>query len=111
MCYRPLARRIGWGGELGPRLVCYSERSFILCIKILVNRTRRIRWIDGRHVSLVLRRRVLFVGTRLNRAGFGCHTLAAQKSFLDAMDNGHFEQVPQPLALSETATPFFEKAE
>ena len=56
-----------------------SERGFIQFVQILANRAGRICWINLRDVPVLLRRRVLLVRLRLDRAGIHRHALAADQ--------------------------------
>src|SRR6056297_3787089 len=88
-------------GELWLHLAGGPEGGFIQRVEILANRTGRISRVNPRRVPVVLRRRVLLVGIRLDQAGIDCHALTADQTYLDAPRDRRLEQVSQKFALAE----------
>ena len=82
-----------------------AEGGLVQCVKILAHGAGRIGWINLRDVPVLLRRRVLLVGIRLDQARINRHALTADQSLFNAACDGHLEQVAQQFAVAEAAMP------
>lgn len=81
---RPLAGRVGMGGELGLDLGGGPESLMIQNLQIFPDGPRRSGGIDSLRVPLPLRGRVLPVGIGFDQAGVDRQALPAYQPLLDA---------------------------
>ena len=70
--------------ELGLHLAGRAKYSLVQRIEILAHGAGCICRVDARRIPFFLRRRVLFVGIRLDQAGVNRHALATDQALFDA---------------------------
>jgi hypothetical protein len=107
----PLRRRVGMRGELRLHVARRAEGRVVEHGQIFAHGPRRGIGVDRIRVPILLRRRVLLIGIRLDQAGIDGEVLAADQALGDAPGDHRLEEMPKEVALAKAAMPVLEKVE